>query len=746
MLDYEDHGKVLEAISAVQDSESDMRDRVRACQYFLETDDGQWEPDIIQRMNGRPRYTDDRCNPIVDSIAGEMEQNEFAIRIKSTGSNGSEDAAETIEGLIRNIQNISGASLVYSAVCRSLVGSGLGGFEVVQDYIDADTFDQDLFIKPLEDFQNRVWFDDNSKMPDRSDANWCIVIDEITNSEYEDKFPDGKKQSIGQDRQSDVYIDKPDTISIGRLLYKKPIDIEIIRMIDGSVYKLDDKFAKIRDELAERGITPELDDNGEEKTRKRKSHKVCQRYMDGGGWLGKSEETVFNLLPVIPCYGNFKVIDGKVVYRGAINKVMDQQRVHNMAWSREVEDVVLAPKLKYWGTLAQRKGHDSTISTLNTNSNPWQDYNHVDGVAPPYMQGGSQINPALSALSMNSAESINFAAGVYGPQQGNNPNLQSGIALEKQIDKGDISTKKYFTSFETALRYAGKVIVGAIPKVYDATRTQRIINEDGTSETVDLNTTEYDNETGQSVTINDLSIGEYDVTVEVGAAYASKQDQMVEAFTRIAAIDPTIMELARDVWFRNINQPGMDDVADRARALVIQGPNFPQDQLTEEELATKQQQQQNQQQQPDPMMVAAEAEMQKAQADMATAQNKAQEMQQSGQIEMAKIQLAQQELALKQQEQELDVQKFLREKEDKYNVDAAKIDQGQQKLDLQAQNQAFNAMMAQQKQMLAEFTAAANALNTMRDAMGAESIVSPTAIGAYEEVAGMVDDKVIDSE
>ena len=180
MLDYEDHGKVLEAISTVQDSESDMRDRVRACQYFLETDDGQWEPDIIQRMSGRPRYTDDRCNPIVDSIAGEMEQNEFAIRVKSTGSNGSEDTAETIEGLIRNIQNISGASLVYSAVCRSLVGSGLGGFEIVQDYIDADTFDQDLFIKPLEDFQNRVWFDDNSKMPDRSDANWCIVIDEIS--------------------------------------------------------------------------------------------------------------------------------------------------------------------------------------------------------------------------------------------------------------------------------------------------------------------------------------------------------------------------------------------------------------------------------------------------------------------------------------------------------------------------------------------------------------------------------------
>ena len=746
MLDYDDHGKVLLAVGTVQDSESDMRHDVRECNYFLETKDGQWEPSIIQRMNGRPRYTDDRCNPIVDSIAGEMEQNEFAIKIKSTGSNGSEETAETIEGLIRNIQNISGASLVYSAVCRALIGSGLGGFEIVQDYIDADTFDQDLFIRPLDDFQNRVWYDDNSKMPDRSDAKWCIVIDEITKSEYEDKFPDGKMKSIGQDRQSDVYIDKPDTIAIGRFLYKKPVDIEIVRMIDGSVYKRDDKFESIRDELAERGITVEMDEDGEEKVRFRKSHKVCQRYLDGGGWLGESEETVFNLLPVIPCYGNFKVIDGKVVYRGAINKVMDQQRVHNMAFSREVEDVVLAPKLKYWGTAEQRKGHGASISSLNTNTEPYQDYNHVDGVPAPYMQGGSQINPALSALSMNSAESINQSAGVYSPQLGSNPGMQSGVALEKQIDKGDISTRKYFTSFETALRYAGKVIVGAIPKVYDATRTQRILNEDGTSETVNLNTTEYDNETGQNVTINDLAVGEYDVTIEVGAAYASKQDQMVEAFTRIAAIDPTIMELARDVWFRNINQPGMDDVADRARAVAIRNGTIPQEQLTDEELQAMQKQQQNQQQQPDPMMVAAEAEMQKAQADMATAQNKSQEMQNNVQIEIARIELAREELALKRQHQELDVQKFMREKDDKFNVEAAKIDQGQQKLDLQSQNQSFNAMMAQQKQMLAEFTAAANALNTMRDAIGAESIVSPTAIGAYEEVAGMVDDKVIDNE
>ena len=288
------------------------------------------------------------------------------------------------------------------------------------------------------------------------------------------------------------------------------------------------------------------------------------------------------------------------------------------------------------------------------------------------MEGGSQINPALSALSMNSAEAINQSAGVYSPQLGSNPGLQSGLALEKQIDKGDISTRKYFTSLEVMLRCAGKVIVGALPNTYDGTRTQRILNEDGTSESVSLNTVEYDNETGENVTINDLSIGEYDVTIQVGAAYASKQEQTVEALLKLLAIDPMSVDLSRDIMYRNMNQPGMDDVAERARAVAIRNGIIPQEQLTDEEAAAIQQQQQNQQQQPDPLMVAAEAEMQKAQADMATAQNKAQEMQMSGQIEMAKIQLAQQELALKQKEQDLDVQKFMREKDDKFNVELRK--------------------------------------------------------------------------
>lgn len=721
MIDFEDYKKVLSELEVSQGSSEDMYEAVRKCQYFLEKEDGQWEPEIITALAQRPRYTDDRCNPLVDAIAGEMEQNEYSIKVTPTGGRASNETAETLEGLIKNIENISGASLIYSAISRSLVGAGLGGCEVTQDYIDSDTFDQDLFIKPIEDFQNRVWFDDNSKMPDRSDAKFCWLLDEITRSEYEDKFPDGKMMSIGSDRDAEVYYDKPDTISVCRFYYKKPVDIKLVRMSNGAVYRDDEDFLQVADELADAGITVESQ-------RTRKTYKVYQRILDGSGWLNDAEETVFNCLPVIPFYGNFKVVDGKIIFRGAINKAMDMQRIHNMAISRQVEDVVLAPRPKYWGTPEQRKGHGKTLSTINTNNDSWQDYTHVEGQPAPYMQGGAIVNQALELLTQSSANSVSLSAGVYSPQLGDNTNLQSGVALERQIEKGDVSTLKYFSAVETGLKYLGKVLLGAIPNVYDSTRQQRILNEDGSDEMIVLNQPIIDEETGEPVVLNDLSIGEYDATVSIGPAFKNRKEQAREAILAIAQYDPSVIEIGRDILLRNSDLPAMDDLADRARAIAISNNTIPIDQLTEEEIAEIQQQQAQQGEQPDPMMVAAMAEQAKADAAMLDAQNKQQQMQLDGQVKMGQLQLEQAKI-------QLDTQKFMREKDDKYNVDAAKISQGQQKLDMDAQKMQFEQLLEMQKAQMNEMQTMANTLKSLKDATGADVIVNPSTAEAYNNIS-----------
>ena len=675
-LDYEDINAVLNELSETQDSEEDMREATRESHHFIDKRDGQWEPDIIHRMKGRPRYTFDKCNPIVDQIAGELEQADFSIKVRPSGGEASKDTAKTLDGLIRNIRNISNGDHVFNAAGRSMITGGFDCWEIVQDWVDADAFDQDLFIRKVPNAVDRVWFDIGSEMQDRSDANHCWVLQGLTRKEYEAKFPDGSGMSVGDDRSSEVYDQKPDLIMVGRILYKKPVKIEIVRTSDGKVYN-SEQYDIVKDELALAGIM-------EEKRRVRDSWRVYSRLFDGQEWLKAEEETVFDYLPVIPTYGNFKVSENKVIYRGVIEKLMDPQRVINYAESRKIEEGALAPRGKYWMTREQAQADIKSLSTMNTNADPVQTYTHVDGQMQPFFQGGAQINPGLQETALSADAALQAAAGLFAANMGSNPGLQSGVAIEKQIEKGNQGTIKWFAAQEIAICHTAKVLINAIPRVYDSTRQVRILAEDGTTEMVTLNENVLDQQTGQNVELNNLSIGEYDVVCEIGPAFKNRQQETASAFLEMAAINPELTQRGMDVWLGNLSAPGMDIMADRFRQSLLDQGVIPFEQMTPEEQQAAQQAAQ-QPPQPDPNMVLAQAEQEKAQAEQLNAQTKQQEAQLNAQVSIAQVQVDQDKVNLEREKLQLDAQKFMKGQDDKFNVDAAKISQGQQKLELDAQ-------------------------------------------------------------
>lgn len=738
-MKYNDIDSVLKGLADAQEADFDIRENVREAHHFLDKRDGQWEPEIIQRYNGKPRYTFDKCNPIVDQVAGELDNADFTLKVRPTAGANAKENAEIYDGLIMNIRNISNFDKVSSAAARSMIAGGMDGWEVVQGYVDADAFDQDLFIRKVHNWVDRVWFDPNSMEQDHSDAKWVIVLNTISMDEYKERFPKHKSTgSIGDAKTSNVYSYKPcDTITIGKILYKKPRDITIILMNNGDVYQEDEKFLSIVDELAEQGIV-------EEKRRTRKSWRVHSRIFNNDEWLTDEEETVFDLLPVCATYGNYKVSENKRICRGIVEKLIDPQRVLNYALSRDIEEGALSPRGKYWATTEQVAGHTAKLATLNTNSDPLQEYNHAEGQPPPFWQGGAQVNQGLQTTAANMSESINSIAGLFSSNMGDNPGLQSGVAIDRQISKGDNGTTKWFDAVEIAMTYTGRVLIPAIARTYDATRQVRLLYPDGSMEMKTLNRVTIDKQTGQRVELNNLSNGQYDVVCEVGSAFKSKQRETAAAFAEIASIDPTIMEIARDVWFKNLDAPGMDVVAERSRQAMITNGQIPEDQLTEEEKAKIQEQQQaaaNQPPQEDPMMVAARAEENKAQAAIMDAQNKQQVAQMDAQVKMADIQLRNRQV-------DLDTQKFIREKDDKYNVDAAKIQQGQvkieqdqQKLDMQYQSDQQKAMLEMMRMQQQELNDSFKNLKTMLDAMGATAVMSPQSAKVYSEQVDIIDDK-----
>lgn len=678
-INFKEHSTVLVMIGEAQEAESDQREAVREAKLFITKRDGQWDPYAWTKMDGRYRGTFDMCTPIVDQIAGEIDQSDFTIRVSPSGGDSSEDTAKTLDGLIRNIRNISNAENVFQSAGRSNVIGGFDAWEVTQDWIDGDSFDQDLFIKRIPNAVDSVWFDLGSVEQDRSDANWGIKQQAIPTSEFKERFKDRVGQSLGSDKTSEAYFNKADSVVIGQLFYKKPVNIELVRMTDGSVYQDDDDFKKVQDELLAKGITIEKDGEGNEKRRTRKSWVVYSRLLDGNDWLEDEKETVFNFIPLIPVYGNFDIIEDKPIYYGKLENLYDQQRSLNYAMSRDIEDGALSPSPTVWMTDDMAEGND--YSAMNTDRAPIRIFN-TDPTNPsllPTFTGGPQPSVGLQTTIGNMQQMIGSSANIFLAQQGNAAPTQSGIAGKNQIDQGNIGSIKWFKALEVAICHTGRIIINAIPKVYDATRQVRILQEDGTSSMVILNQPVLDEQTGQNITLNDLSIGEYDVVCDVGPAFNSQQKETAQAFLDMAAIDPTTAQMNKDIWLKNLNIPGMDLAAERARAQLLQSGVIPESQWTDEEKQEAQAAAEaaaNQPPQEDPMMVAARAEELKGQADMQEAANKQMQIQSENQVKMADLQLRNKQI-------DLDTQKFLKGQDDKFNVDAAKIQQGQEKLDQQ---------------------------------------------------------------
>lgn len=719
MPDFNEHTKVNELLNKAQEVEHDNREAAREAHHFVDKRDGQWEPDIIQVMTNRPRYTFDKVGPIVDQITGEIDQADFDIRIRPAGGDATKETASIYDGIIRNIESMSNAQHIYAQAAREVVVSGLGGWMVKQDYVDGDSFEQDLIIQPLNNYEDRVFFDPGAEMQDQSDAGYVFVLTPLSKDEYDKRWPEGSGASISEDRDASVYYYKKEEVVVGQIFYKKPTEKELVLFSDGSVREATDDLEKILDELKEGGVT-------EVQRRTRKTTKVMSRIFDGADWLTEEQETVFDeYLPVIPAFANFHIREGKIIYHGAVLRLIDPQRVYNYTRSRETEEVALAPRAKYWMTRKQSANEEVKLQTLNTNADPVQFFTPDPELpGPPQQQGGAQQNPGLAMAGQNSSRDLTEAAGLFGLNQGDaEGNTLSGVAIQSLQNKGDNATIKYFSAMEVAISATAKVLVKAIPKVYDTNRQVRILNEDGSQEIVSVNDRVFDQESGQWVTANDLRKGKYDVTCDVGPAFRNRQQETVKALTEIMVAMPEVGQLGGDILLNNISSPGVDLVAARLRQQLIGTGVIPEDQMTDEEKTAIQQAQllaQQKPQEPTPEDKIADAEIGRVQAETADIISKSQERQEKTALEMAKINLK------------------AEEQEDKFELDQLKLMMMQQAQSMEQQQAVVTATLQGQQAVFDALNQQAETLKTLREAMGVDTIVGPGNTEAYIQQAEMI--------
>jgi len=299
MPDYNDHATNLEELKKAQEADHDQRIMSREAKNFVNKRDGQWEPEIISKFKSfkRPRYTFDKVGPIVNQISGQMKKAEFGIKVKPVGGGADKELAKVLNGIVRNIENISHATHIYNAAGKSMVIGGFDCWKIEQQWADGDSFDQDLIISKVDNAIDSVWFDVNSYMQDRSDsmAAWHLVP--MARSVYETEFPKGSGQSIAFDRQADAYTHKPEVIIVGEIFFREAIKKKLVLMSNGQVYDEEsEQFIKLKNEFKAAGVKVE-------KRKTRDTFKVMRRKFDNSAWLSDKAETVFSWIPLIPTFG-----------------------------------------------------------------------------------------------------------------------------------------------------------------------------------------------------------------------------------------------------------------------------------------------------------------------------------------------------------------------------------------------------------------------------------------------------------
>lgn len=702
-IDYKD---TREGLQTAQDVETDLRQRARDADDFINLPQGQWEPDIWERFRGKPRYTFDECTPVVDQVVKDVFSMDFEPVVRPSSGTAVKEVADTYQGIIRNLDSVSGAKHIYRAALKETVTCGMSGWRLATAWSDPLSFHQDILTVPICNFRDRVWFDVGAELPDASDADTAWLLTALARADYDRDFPKGSGLSVSQEKQADRVDNKAEQVVVGEALYKVEESVEIALMSNGSVYLIDEKFQQISDELTRAGLS--IQD-----TRETTKVRIAQRFFDGGDWLTDEAITIFQWIPIIPLYGNFGVTEDKIRYRGEVEKIMDPQRVLNYSESRKTEETSLAPRSKLMMAKKQATSTDvrADLQTMNTNTKPVQFYDHVPEIPIPFQLPGPTGNPALVQTTESMERRINRTSGKFEEARGQATNVQSGIAIKRLQDQSKSGDNKYFEALEIALRHTQRIRVQAIPELYNNGRQTRLLNQDGSTEMVTLNEQILDKQTNQAVEINDLSQGLYDVTISIGPAYDDQQQDTVAAITELAAIYPAISDMGADVLLGNVNRPGISTIAERVRLQMLNSGKIPPAQQTDDEkklLAEVQKlREQQSQKQPSPIEQAA---LETAQAEKGVAQAELERSQANTAEILSKITDRKQNTALK-------AGKFA----------------------LDEQNQMLQNRLDQQGQALAALTARIDARNTEADtlgkikqAMGADAIIGPGNTAAYE--------------
>jgi hypothetical protein len=497
----------------------------------------QWDEKIKadRAADGRPCYTINRLPQFLRQITGEQRKNRPAIQISPIGDGSDVETAEIMQGVVRHVERISNADEAYDTAFDHMLTGGFGYFRIVTDYVDGDSFDQE--IKIVREPNSFAHFPDpRAKEVDYSDARFWFVTDQMDRDDYIAEY--GESALAGAE-------------DWGSLADQAPSWIE-----RDSVRVVEYFWIESKEETVKKG--------DKSRTKTTKSVHWCK--TNGVEILDESE-LPGEYIPIVPVLGEEITVKGRKHLIGLVRYAKTPAQLYNLWQSAMAETIALAPKAPYLVTETQIEGYEELWDQANSANLPYLPIK-VDKNAPgwPARQFGEPPIQAITGAIAHADNDLKSTTGLYDASLGAPGPEQSGKAILLRKQQGDAATFGFQDSMTRAIKHAGRIILAWIPVVYDQPRVIHIILPDGTSQATRINTPFADPQ-GLAKCF-DLTAGRYDCAISSGPSYMAAREEAAASIMQLVQAEPSLMGIVGDLLVKNFDWPMAKEISDRLKKML----------------------------------------------------------------------------------------------------------------------------------------------------------------------------------
>lgn len=571
----------------------------------FQTSDGMWPEEVKQTrraqvINGqqvaaRPMLSVATLDEPLQLTLNQFAHAHLGVDIAPISEDATDDTAEVIQDLYREIENVSRADIARSWGFDRSTKCGRGCYRIdkVYDPYGGHPLDQKLVFKRILN-QGSVLFDMSAEEPDWCDGMYAFVDRWMTKAAIKRRWPKAKVAKYTDAGLATIATECPDWFQG---------DSELTRMILVTEYWRVEITTEINVLLDDNSVAPEnaipegrtAKTGDEARSVPKETRRVFMSPINAVEELDQAQEWDGEYIPLIPViYRELQPFDNERRWVGMIGPAKDGARLTNYAASGAVEMAALEPKAPWMADARAIEGYEQEYQQSNIRNLPVLHYKaEVDGRTMEKPErvhvDMSRMGPNMQLLSMG-RDFVQSATSTFDPALGKQPTAhRSGRALIALQDQSVEATSHGVGNMKMiSMPYEAKVMLDLIPRVYDRPgRIEQIRGEDNKTRHVLLNApftsdpttnrplpmpygTEQEQAASQAMVADpqhpakqyDLNKGRYGVTVSIGKGYDGRLAEGDDAIGMLLQADPALMPILGPEWLRFKSFPGAKKLAD----------------------------------------------------------------------------------------------------------------------------------------------------------------------------------------